>query len=224
MSPGDTVTLAEKYDPEEYTFTIDGLYDYQAGLHLYMSRETMNRIFDEDADSFAGYFSDTEITDIDEEYIGSVIDFEALTKISRQLRISMGGMMSLVDAFAVIIFLILMFLLSKIIIEKNANPISLTKILGYSDPEIAGLYIVSTTLVVIVCLLVSLPLVYKVIVELLHYMLLLEMTGWLPLTLGRHIFYEMFAMGLLSYAVIAVIEYARIRRVPMDEALKGAEL
>lgn len=224
LSVGDSMTLAEKYDPDEYTFSVDGIYDYNAGLNIYMSLETMNRIFDENKDAFAGYFSDTEITDIDTSYIGSVIDYEALTKISRQLRVSMGGMMGLVNMFAIVIFLVLMYLLSKIIIEKNSNAISLTKILGYSDPEIAGLYIVSTTLVVIVCLLVSLPLVYKVIVELLHYMLLLEMTGWLPLTLGRHIFYEMFAMGLLSYAVIAVIEYARIRRVPMDEALKGAEL
>ena len=223
LSPGDTITLAEKYDPEQYTFTIDGLYDYQAGLHLYMSRETMNRIFDEDADSFAGYFSDTEITDIDAEYIGSVIDFEALTKISRQLRISMGGMMGLVDAFAVIIFLILMFLLSKIIIEKNSNAISLTKILGYTNAEIAGLYVISTSVVVVICLLISMPLVYKVIVELMHYMLLLEMTGWLPLTIGKHVYYEMFALGILSYAVIAVIEYRRISRIPMDEALKNVE-
>ena len=67
------------------------------------------------------------------------------------------------------------------------------------------------------------PLVYKVIVELMHYMLLLEMTGWLPLTIGKHVYYEMFALGILSYAVIAVIEYRRISRIPMDEALKNVE-
>ena len=223
LSPGDTVTLKEKYDPDEYSFTINGIYDYEAGMDLFMSRGTMNRIFDEDADSFAGYFSDTEITDIDNKYVGSVIDFEALTKISRQLRVSMGGMMGIVNGFAVIIFLVLMFLLSKIIIEKNANSISLTKILGYTNSEIAGLYVLSTSIIVVICLLVSLPLVYKVIVELLHYMLLLEMTGWLPLTLGKQVYYKMFALGSLSYAVIAVIEYRRISRIPMDEALKNVE-
>jgi len=223
LALGDTVTLKEKYDPDEYAFTISGIYDFEAGLDLFMSREALNRIFDEDKDSFAGYFSDTEITDIDEDYIGTVIDFEALTKISRQLRISMGGMMGMVDGFAVIIFLVLMFLLSKIIIEKNANSISLTKILGYKNTEITGLYVLSTSIVVVICLLVSLPLVYKVIVELLHYMLLLEMTGWLPLTLGKQVYYKMFALGSVSYAVIAVIEYRRISRIPMDQALKTVE-
>lgn len=57
-----------------------------------------------DKDSFSGYFSDSEITDIDEKYIGSTIDVEDLTKISRQLDVSMGSMMNLMDGFSVIIF------------------------------------------------------------------------------------------------------------------------
>ena len=47
-----------------------------------------------------------------------MIDLESLTKISRQLDVSMGSMMGLVDGFAVLMFMILIYLLSKIIIEK----------------------------------------------------------------------------------------------------------
>lgn len=54
------------------------------------------------------------------KYIGSVLDLEALTKISRQLDVSMGNMMSLVNAFAIEIYMVVIYLLSKIIIEKNA--------------------------------------------------------------------------------------------------------
>lgn len=70
-----------------------------------------------------------------------VIDLESLTKVSRQLDVSMGSMMGLVDAFAVLMFMILIYLLSKIIIEKNAQSISMVKILGYSNREISRLYI-----------------------------------------------------------------------------------
>ncbi|MBO6164006.1 MAG: ABC transporter permease, partial [Lachnospiraceae bacterium] len=124
LKPGDTVTLREKYEDDIYSFTIDGVFDYIGGLDLFMSREVFNQTFDEDEDAFAGYFSDTPITDIDEEYVGTVIDVEDLTKVSRQLQVSMGGMMSLVNVFAVVIFIVLMYLLSKIIIEKNAQSIS----------------------------------------------------------------------------------------------------
>ena len=90
---------------------------------------------------FGGYFSDTEIRDIPSKYIGSVIDLEALTKISRQLDVSMGDMMGMMYGFSVIIFLVVIYLLSKVIIEKNAQSISMTKILGYTNGEISRLYI-----------------------------------------------------------------------------------
>ncbi len=67
------------------------------------------------------------------KYIGSVIDLEALTKISRQLDVSMGDMMGMMYGFSVIIFLVVIYLLSKVIIEKNAQSISMTKILGYTE-------------------------------------------------------------------------------------------
>ena len=49
--------------------------------------------------------SGSEITDIDSSYIGSVIDLDALTKISRQLNVSMGSMMGLVNGFAIAIYI-----------------------------------------------------------------------------------------------------------------------
>ena len=98
---------------------------------------------------YGGYFSSSEITDIDDKYIGSVIDLETLTKMTRQMKISMGGMMWLVSFFAVLIFAVLVYLLSKIIIEKNAQSISMAKILGYSKGEIARLYVMPTSIVVV---------------------------------------------------------------------------
>lgn len=96
LAPGDTITLKEAYEDTTYTFTITDIYPYDGALALFMPREDLNRVFDEDKDSFSGYLSNEEITDIDTEYISSIIDLEALTKISRQLTLSMGGMMNLV--------------------------------------------------------------------------------------------------------------------------------
>lgn len=83
-----------------------------------MNQNQLNCIFDLGSDYYSGYFSDTKITDISSKYIGSVIDLDALTKISRQLDVSMGNMMGLINGFAIAIFLVLIYLLSKIIIEK----------------------------------------------------------------------------------------------------------
>lgn len=157
IHPGDTITLKEKYEKEQYSFKVTGIYDYTAGLCVFMTRTQLNETFDLGEDYYSGYFSDTRITDIKDKYIGSVVDLDALTKISRQLDVSMGSMMGMVNGFAIVIYMVLIYLLSKIIIEKNAQSISMVKILGYTNGEISRLYILSTSMVVVLCLLVSLP-------------------------------------------------------------------
>ena len=75
LKPGDSITLKEKYEDDEYTFKISGIYDYNGSLCIFMPQEELNQTFDLGDDYFSGYFSNTEITDIDSSYIGSVIDW-----------------------------------------------------------------------------------------------------------------------------------------------------
>lgn len=223
IAPGDTIQLKEAYEDTLYEFTVTDIYDYEGALAVFMNQTMLNRTFDLDKDYFSGYFSNTEITDINNKYIGSVIDLEALTKISRQLNVSMGSMMLLVDGFAIAIFMVLIYLLSKIIIEKNAQSISMVKILGYSDGEISQLYIISTTMVVILFLLGSLPIEYEIMVFLFREIMMNSISGWIPLYVPPALYVKMFAIGLGTYLVVAILEYRKIRKVPMDEALKNVE-
>ena len=223
IQPGDTITLKETYEDKSYNLTVTGIYDYEGALDVFMSREALNAMFDLGSDYFCGYFSSSEITDIDSKYIGSVIDIEDLTKISRQLEQSMGGMMYMVDGFAMLIFIVLMYLLSKIIIEKNAQSISMSKILGYTNSEVSRLYIVSTFVVVAVSILISMPLVYQALVYVFRWMLINSMSGWIPIYLGKSVYVKMFIMGIISYGVVALLEYRRIQKIPMDTALKNVE-
>lgn len=223
IKEGDTITLKEKYEKDEYSFKVDGIYDYTASLCVFMERDKLNEVFDLGDDYFGGYFSNTEIKDIDSKYIGSVIDLESLTKISRQLDVSMGDMMGLMYGFSVIIFLVVIYLLSKVIIEKNAQAISMTKILGYTDGEIGRLYILSTSLVVVLCLLLSLPIERQIMEVLFREMMLSSISGWITMWVDPMIYVKMVAIGIAAYAVVAVLEFRKIRHVPMDEALKNVE-
>ena len=220
---GDRIELQEKYGEDRYTFLVKGVYDYQASICVFMEQKALGKCFDLGKDYFSGYFSDTPITDIDEKYIGSQINLESLTKVSRQLKISMGSMMYLVDFFAVAIFMVLIYILSKIIIEKNAQSISMAKILGYTGSEIGKLYIRSTTVVYLACFAATIPAVTVLIRYLMKVMIRLEMTGWIELYVGNKVYVQMLALGVLSYAVVAFFEYRKINKVPMDEALKNTE-
>ena len=133
--------------------------------------------------------------------------------------VSMGASMGLVNGFAVMIFFVVVYLLSKMIIEKNAQSISMTKILGYNGSEIARLYLLSTTVVVVLCLVISLP----IEVYVMKFLFRAVMMGWIEMWVSPTLYPRMLAAGLATYAVVAVLEYRRIIRVPMDEALKNVE-
>ncbi len=223
LKKGDVITLKEPYEDKYYGFKITGIYDYDGGIAVFMSQKHLNEILGLDEEFFSGYFSDTEITDIEGKYIGTTVDEESLTRVSRQLMISMGSLMYMVDAFSVVMFIVLIYLLSKLIIERNVQSISMAKILGYSKREISALYIVPTAAVVVISLLISYPILSYVMVWIFRVMLKKMMSGWMVIWLDPSAYVKMFLMGVITYAVVAVIEYWRIGRIPMSEALKNVE-
>ena len=223
LEAGDRFRLKEKYDEAEYEFTVAGVYPYSGALAVFMSREALNERFDLGKDTFSGYFSDSEITDIDEKYIGQRVDFESLSKVSRQLDISMGAMMKVVDVFAIVMYIVLIYLLSKTIIEKNAGAISMSKILGFTNRELGKLYVLVTSIVVVVCMAGSIPLEVLLLTSVFRVVIRLRMSGWIPFILSGDVYVKMLALGLSSYAVLAVFEFLRISRIPKTEALKNVE-
>ncbi len=221
INEGDTVELKE-YGGDVYHFKVEGVYHYPSGLAIFMSQEYFNETFDYEEDYYNGYFTNTEIDDIDEMYIATQITVNDMTKLSRQLIDSLGSMMDMMFAFGVVMFMLIIYLLSKIIIEKNAQSISMTKILGYTNNEIGGLYIMSTTIVVILSLIVTLPLV-DLLMEYVCIVMMSSFSGWFPYYVPSVTYIIVVAAGILSYAVIAFIQYRKVKKVPMDMALKNVE-
>ena len=222
LEVGDEITLKEEYETTEYTFTITGIYDYSASLCVFMDIDALNERFGLGDGTFTGYFSNSEITDIDESYIGTVIDIDAMTKVTHQLQHSFGAMMYLLDIFSVLMYMVLIYLLSKVIIEKNAQSISMAKILGYKNGEISGLYIVPTSILVVLFVVLSLPLM-ELLLGALAQIMFSRMSGWFEFFMDTAVKLKTVGLGIGSYAVVALFEYRKVKNVPMEEALKNME-
>lgn len=221
IKKGDKITLKEKYDDNEYEFTVKDMYDYPSSFAIFMSDAAFKNVFDKSEDYYSGYFSDN-ILDINEKYVATQITLDDLTKVSRQLDRSMGETFNLVKIFAVVLFAVLMFLLTKLIVEKNTTSISMVKILGYSNREISRLYVTSTTIVVAFSVALSIGL-SVIIMNYLFRVFMEEMSGWISCYYAPHIFPVMFILNITVYAVISFFMMAKIKKIPMDEALKTVE-
>lgn len=197
------------------------MYDYPSAFAVFMDEGYFKNLFDKEDDYYSGYLS-SEKLDIDEKYIATEITLDDLTKVSRQLDRSMGEVFGIIKVFAVVLFAVLMFLLTKLIVEKNSTSISMVKILGYSNSEISRLYVTSTTIVVVISVVINIAL-SVVIMNSLFRVFMEKMSGWISCYYAPYLFVVMFVLNIGVYALISVFMMYKIKKIPMDEALKNVE-
>lgn len=223
LKVGDVITLRDPFSDEEYEFEIAGEYVYDGALSLFMGKTEFNTLFDKEPDYFTGYFTNEKLSDVEDKYVASIVDVEDLKKIATQLEVSMGDFMILFEAFGVFMFLLMMYILSKQIIEKNAKSISIVKILGFRNGEIGGLYVVATSIVVVLSLFLTILPVQAILTWVFKELLYTMMTGYIPMMIKSSLYVKMVIVGILSYAVVAVVQMAKINKIPKSDALKNVE-
>lgn len=222
LEVGDDFTLDAKFDHDSYAMKVAGIYDYSGGLVVFMPIDNYREMFDEEDDYFTGFVSNEPIEDIDDEYIATTITEDDVLKISRQLDHSMGSIMTYFQYVCVILSAVLIYLLTKIIIEKNENAISMVKILGYENKEISGLYLTSTTVVVFISCIVGIISSFY-LMEVVFKIYLMSMEGWFDFIITPFGFVKMFLFVFVAYLIVMCIDYRRIKKIPMDEALKHVD-
>lgn len=221
LSIGDEVTLKEAYKEKTYSFKVGGIYNYDAAITVFMNRTDYIEQFNEDSNYFNGYFSNKKLNDLDDADVATVITEKDLTKVVTQMQVSMTEFVKVFKALGVVIFLLVMFILTKQIIEKNSKSVSMAKILGFSDSEIGKLYIVITSFVVVVSLLVSVPLISLALRWCFKSYLYTQMTGYIPYIVSNSCYVTMVVLGIVSYAVVACLMLLKIKKTPLGEALKN---
>lgn len=224
LKKGDEITLKEAYTDKTYSFKVAGDYKYDASVTVFMNRGDYLKTFNESSDYFTGYFSNEELTDLSDDDVATVITEKDLTKIVTQMQVSMSEFVKVYKALGVVIFLLIMYILTKQIIEKNSKSVSMTKILGFSDLEIGRLYIVITSIVVILSLLVSVPLISLALRWAFKSYLYTQMTGYIPYIVSNSCYITMVVLGIVSYALVSALMLLKIKKTPLGEALKNQSL
>lgn len=219
---GDTIKLEEKYTDDTYNFKVCGIYDKCQSIAVFMSIDQYRKVFDLDDDAFSGFFSDAKITDIDSDMIASTITKRDITKMCDQLDHSMGSYMQYFQVLCILLSMAMIYLLTKLIIEKNENAISMTKILGYENREIASLYLLSTTIVMIVIDVLTVA-VGVWVMNFAWKEILMTYSGWFSFHMETISYVKMFAFVLIGYVIVMILDFQRIKKIPMDQALKNVE-
>ena len=222
ISVGDEISLDARYENKSYSFMVAGLYDKCQSLAVFMPIDSFSQTFELKENQFSGFLSNEKLDDIDEDNVAAIITIEDITKMANQLDHSMGSYMSYFQVLCILLSAVLIYLLTKLIIEKNENAISMTKILGYENREIASLYLLSTTIVVIAADLISVVLG----TEIMNYVwreMLKSYSGWFNFRMKPAGYVKMFGFVFIGYLIVMFLDFRRIKKIPMDQALKNVE-
>ena len=130
--------------------------------------------------------------------------------------------MGMVVAFAIPVYLILVYLLTKTVIDRSSRYISYMKVFGYHDPEISRLYVRAITTTVLVSLVASLPFVLWLVRFFVSFVMD-RYSGNLEIWVAPQTYVIEVLIGIATYAVVAALHVRRIRKVPLVLALKVQE-
>jgi putative ABC transport system permease protein len=218
---GDEIVFEDTVYEKKYTLVVDAICPYTNNLGAYMSINDLCKLLEKDVGTFNCYVSQEKL-DIDDEYIAKFMNRRDFLGATKQMMISFEDIITVVKVFSVFAYLVLMYLMTKIVIDKNSLYISFMKVFGYHKKEIRKLYLDVSAIVVLISLLVCLPLeAYLFNIALVYLSSLIE--GYMDFYLPLSVYVQIVIVGAVAYFAINALHLLKVRKIPMNEALKNRE-
>ena len=222
VDEGDTLKLKTNYGKKTYKLKVKGIYYYPAALAVFMSRDGYAKTFGTGREDFNGYFADSKLKDVDDDLIATTITMSDMTTIADQLQDSMGGLMPLFTAFATLIYVLLIYMLAKMIVDRNKGSIAMLKILGYTNREASKIYNEATAVVVIASIVISMPAALPAM-HFLYGIFMSKINGWVSFYMAPWVTVAVPLIGVVCYGAIHMLLSGRVRKVDLAAALKDME-
>jgi len=218
---GDMITLEDTTSNRSYTFKVKGVVDFASGLYVFMDINNMRDVFQQNDGYFNTLLSDDKL-DIESGRIASVITRDDMKAAANQMYSQMSDMIITVISASVVLFVIVMYLLLKMMIDKATFSISLIKVFGYSQKEVRKLYLGSNFYTVMITTIISLP-VTKKIISMIYPSFISNVSAGMPTVMPLYLYFIMIAIIMGSYLLVNVLLSRHLKKVSLVEILKERE-
>lgn len=157
LGVGDTLTLKDEESDKLYAFEISEVTQYAPSFMVFMPYEKALQLFGEPDDYYNVVFADHDLS-IDAGRLYSTITKADVKKAAGIFTDMMMSMIILLGAVSVVIFIVVLYLMMKVMIDRSSFHIALMKIFGYKDKEVKRMYLDGNFYIVLIGGLVSIPL------------------------------------------------------------------
>ena len=218
---GDKLVLSDEVNERDYAFTVKNIVNFTSGVYVFLDRDVMQELFDQEDDYYNVVFADHAL-DIDNGRLYATVSKENVEESSQIFTDMMGPMVVMLVAISALIFMIVMYLMMKVMIDRSAFSISLMKVFGYRRREIRKLYLDGNFYVILLGALICVPLA-KWSMDLVYPYCIANVAIGMDLKFTPQIYIMIYGGIWLCYIVINFLLVGRLNKLVPAEVLKNRE-
>lgn len=218
---GDKLVLSDEVNERDYAFTVKNIVNFTSGVYVFLDRDVMQELFDQEDDYYNVVFADHAL-DIDNGRLYATVTKENVEESSQIFTDMMGPMVIMLVAISALIFMIVMYLMMKVMIDRSAFSISLMKVFGYRRREIRRLYLDGNFYVILLGALICVPLA-KWSMDLVYPYCIANVAIGMDLKFTPQIYIMIYGGIWLCYMVINFLLVGRLNKLVPAEVLKNRE-
>ncbi len=221
LGVGESLVLSDDVNDRDYAFTVIGIVPHNSSLEVYMELDAMRELFGREEDYYNAVFSE-EPLDIDSGRLYATVSRESIAEAAEIFSEMMWPMVIMLTAMAALIFLVVLYLMIKVMIDRSVGNISLMKVFGYRRGEVGKLYLDGNLMVIVpgaaVCLFLS-----KRVMDALYPYFISNIAIGLDIAFDWRIYAVIYAAIMGLYLIISRVLVKRIDRISPAEILKNRE-
>lgn len=216
---GDEFTL-DPTDTDNRKVVVAGIVDYPQ-MAVFGEHEDVNSLLGLDRGSSNAIVSGTVNDDLDNQAQSVISRSDMITSVNTFTQAMRPTILVLFIA-SIGLFIIVMFLLMRMVVDREQYSISLMKALGYDEAKVGHLYLGNYVLLVLLSLTVGLPLSVAIMRPTWQYMISSLATAF-PFTTSSRSVILIVVIVLATYGVVRFLSGRHLRGVDVTEILKDRE-
>lgn len=222
LDVGDTLTLKDDEADKIYAFEIASVAQYAPSFMVFMPYDKALELFDEPEDYFNVVFSDHAL-DVETGRLYATTTKTDVKKAAGIFSDIMQGMILTIGGVSVLIFIVVMYLMMKVMIDRSSFNIALIKIFGYRDKEVKKMYLDGNFYIITIGALISIPLTKWIMDVAYEPAFVPNIACGIDKSFPFWMYLAIFAGILILYFIINHLLIRRIRKMVPAEVLKNRE-
>lgn len=218
---GDEIVLHDEENNIDYGFTVDSVTQYTPAFYVFMTIDDARELFGAGSDEYNVVFSDKDLG-VDPARLYATTTKADIESAAGIFADQMRSMVVMIVIISTLIFVVVMYLMMKVMIDRSAFSISLIKVFGFRTKEIRKLYLDGNFFIIAIGAAICLPLA-KFIMSAVYPSLVSNVNCGVQLTFAPWLWAVLYCGIIVLYFIINRVLVGRLNKIVPAEVLKNRE-